>query len=557
MSGVEGVVTTELAGAATEFAYYFRSMVAALGERPGWYGVFAGREPAAAHAYETGADVPPWDVVRAVLHDLAAGGGASPDPTEAARAHGLHRAAVAARDAAPGAEHALRARLDATSRARDLAMLREREAARAVDHARATDPANPATARLANILAWARDDRERAAARCDELRSRLAAFAAPPAADWFRQAPDAPPPPVAARPRDWPDGYTADRTPTDRIPASRPTGPTGPAGATGAVRDPLLGPGERSPRAVSWARDPHPGERTAPEERRDVVAAPRVKKAKGAGRPRGARFAGAFEEAPAPAPAAPEVPLPPEAPAATGATPRGARFAGAPATPDAAAGPGPAPVPSAEAVRPAPVGPTPRGARFAGAPEADRPYAPEPAVDPRWPAEARQEAARLGELRRTGQSGAAYVVLCEAAEGPAPRLPHLIRELERTELAADVATLLWEVAALPPAPLAAAASELAVAGRAEHCRTLLHQAASRPPADLAMIAGVLTAAGRPAEAGELLQTLARARPPEDSAAVVRARPGLAAPLVSAAETVSKSRGRDIVAALRRAGLPDR
>lgn len=134
----------------------------------------------------------------------------------------------------------------------------------------------------------------------------------------------------------------------------------------------------------------------------------------------------------------------------------GRRGGGRPALPTATA---------PEPVRPA-VGPAPRGARFAGAPERPQPQA-RPAFDPRWLTQARQEAARLGELRRTGRSGAAYVVICEAAEGPAPRLPYLIRELERTELSADVATLLWEVAALPAAPLAAA-------GRAGDCRTLLH-----------------------------------------------------------------------------------
>ncbi|MYS22675.1 hypothetical protein GTW78_21460, partial [Streptomyces sp. SID4948] len=60
-------MTTEPARATTDFAHYFRSLVAALGERPGWYGVFAEREPEAALAYRSGADVPPWDVVRALL----------------------------------------------------------------------------------------------------------------------------------------------------------------------------------------------------------------------------------------------------------------------------------------------------------------------------------------------------------------------------------------------------------------------------------------------------------------------------------------------------------
>jgi hypothetical protein len=502
------VVTTELAGAATDFGYYFRSMVAALGDRTGWYGVFAERDPGAAHAYESGTDVPPWDVVSAVLHDLAAAVGAPLDDIEVTRARTLHRAAVAAWDAAPGAESALRARLDATTRARDMALLREREAARALERATSA-PSSPAAARLANILAWARDDRERAAARCDEIRARLASFAAAPAPDWFRQGPErpreAPAPAPAPAAADWPDAFTADPGP-----GSRPAGHDGrtAGGGLGAAADAELGARTqgRAARGASWARDSR--------EDAENGQAPTGKRGKGGTRPRGARFAGAFEEAPAPV------------------------------------------APPAEPSAPPAAGPTPRGARFAGAPEGAEPQAPAPADDPRWLAQARQEAARLGELRRTGQSGAAYVVICEAAEGPAPRLPYLVRELERTELSADVATLLWEVAALPAAPLAAAASELAAAGRAGDCRTLLHQAASRPPADLATIAGVLTSAGRHEETGELLQTLARARPPEEAAAVVKARPGLAAPLLAAAESVSRSRRRDVAAALRRASLPE-
>ncbi|MFF7154937.1 hypothetical protein [Streptomyces sp. NPDC008139] len=542
-------MTTELAGAATEFTFYFRSMVAALGDRPGWYGVFAGREPEAAHAYEGGADIPPWDVVGAVLHDLAAAVRAPLDEAEVSRARVLHRAAVAERDAAPGAESALRLRLEVTSRARDMALLREREAARALDRAPA-DPAGAATARLANILAWARDDRERAAARCDELRARLAAFAAPPAVDWFRQTPERHP---AAQPSPAPERHPAAQLspPPERDPAAQPSPPperdpaaqpSPPPERHPAAQlspppegDPAAqhsSPPERDPaapaaRTASWARDPRPEEAAQAQPAKAAGA-----RTKGAFRPRGARFAGAFEEAPG----AEETPL-------ERSVPRGARFAGAPA----------APAPQAETAQ-GPVRATPRGARFAGAPESAEPRQARPTVDPRWLAEARQEAARLGELRRTGQSGAAYVVICEAAEGPAPRLPYLLRELERTELAADVATLLWEVAALPGAPLAAAASELAAAGRTGDCRTLLHQAASRPPADLATIAGDLADAGRHEEAGELLRTLARARPPEDAAAVVRARPGLAAPVLDAAEAVSKSRRRDIAAALRRAGL---
>ena len=442
---------------AAEFTYYFRSLVATLGERPGWYGVFAGRHREAAMAYESGALLPPWDVVHAVLHDVAVNSGAAgADPDWIAHAYALYLGAVRAQDAAPGAEHALRARLDAARRDRELAAVRAREAARARDQA-AAGP-NPATsARLAGILAWCRDDLARASDRCEELAARLEALAGPE------------PEPVPER-------------------ASEP-------GQRGGGSD----------RGV---------------------------------RPRGARFAGAYEQ--------PAAEVEAEAEAGIGgapaAAPRGARFAGAPGGVE----PGAREAVVADSA-PNP-GPAPRGARFAGATAAAEPE--RSAADPRWTAEARDGAARLGRLRGMGESGAAYLVLCEVAGGPAERIPYLVRELERTGLGADVATLLWEVAVLPPRPLAAAASALAAGGRGEDCRTLLHQAAGRPPADVAVVADLLQGGGRPAEAAELLETVARARPASDAAALVRVRPALAEPLLSAAGRVSGPRLRDITAALR-------
>ncbi|WNI18594.1 hypothetical protein [Actinacidiphila sp. ITFR-21] len=579
-------MTTELARATADFAYYFRSLVAALGERPGWYGVFAEREPGAVHAYEGGTEVPPWDVVRALLHDLAAVHSAAPDPVETARAQSLHRAAVVAWDAAPGAEHALRARLDAVARAHDLAVMREREAARTLDQAAAT--AAPATAaRLANALAWARDDRERAAARLAELTARLSAVTGrqplPPEPGqefWARRTAG----PVAQEPPDSSAGWSADGGTRSAGHGYADGFDAAPAPASGRVPDPVPDPaplqgrpqedhpaadpgrnGSRRPgRAPFWgSRAP---ETASAEEAGDWDEAPRPERgsAKPPGTPasrrarfapaapepsvstpRGARFAGAPAAPAAPAAESAVIPLP----GGVG-KPRGARFAGAPTG---------AAVPAAAPVVPVvPAGRTaaPRGARFAGAPDAVREAPPERVVDPRWAAEAQAGAARLGELRRTGESGAAYMVLCEAAEGPAERLPYLVRELERTGLAADVATLLWEVAALPPAGLADAAAALAADGRTEDCWTLLHQVAARPPADIARVAAVLQDNARAAETGELLETLTRAHTPEDAVEVARTAPELTPALLAAAERVSKSRRRDIVAALRRAALPD-
>ncbi|WP_327288119.1 hypothetical protein [Streptomyces sp. NBC_01198] len=425
-----------------DFTYYFRSLVAALGDRPGWYGLYAQREPAAARDHESGRETPPWDVVRTVLRDLAVNSGAEDiDPGEAGRVFALHRAALAAEDAAPDADARLRIRLAAAAQARESAVVRAREAARAY--------ARQPTAARGQALAWTRDELTRTTSRCTDLHQRLAAVA------------------------------PADPAPGDPAPA-----------------------------------EPEPPAR----------------------RPRGARFARAYDQ-PAGSPLRrATAPAAPDAPAAR--APRGARFAGSYEQP--AAPPAPEPVRAA----------APRGARFAGAPQQDA--APvRPAADPRWAAEARDEAARLGRLRQAGESGAAYLVLCAAAEGPPDRLPYVVRELERTGLAADVATLLWEIAALPPQPVAEAVSALAADGRGMHSRTLLHQVAARPAGDVAVVADLLHGGGRSAEAGELLETVARGRTADAAAAVARARPALTDPLLAAAARVSPPCHRDLAAALHR------
>lgn len=429
-----------------EFLHCFRSLLTALGDRPGWYAEYARRDADAARAHVTGHEVPPWDVVRTVLRDLARNAGASDaGPADVGRVHGLHAAAVAAEDARPGAGARLYARLAAAERAHEAAASRARDAARA--HAR-----RPSASR-AGFLAWSQDDLERAAARRAALQSRLGAV----------------------------------------LPAAGEKGPAEP------------GPTER---------------------------------------PRGARFAGAYEAAAA-------APVEEAAPARD-ATPRGARFAGAPAQEPAprgarfagAAADGGAARSTAEPA------PAPRGARFAGAPKEAVRSGP-PAPDPRWTAEARAEAARLLRLRAAGDSGAAYLALSAAAQGPAERLPYVVRALERTGLAADAGTLLWEVAALPPAAVADAVAALAADGRDEHARTLLHQTAARPAAEVAVVADLLHSAGHTGEAAELLETVARARPADAAADVARARPALTAPLLAAAARVAPPCRRDLAAALLR------
>jgi hypothetical protein len=260
----------EIGDAVREFTLYFRSLVTALGDAPGWYGVFAARDPEGVRAYLDGLDVPPWDVLLAVLHDVAALHGGRSVPGEAlTRAERLYAAAVAEFDAAPGSEHALRARLDMMQRERQYTLLRERDAARAVQLGTA-DP---------NDLAWARDDRERATARCLELQGRLDALVSrPPAPEgWFRE------------PQPEPDA------PAVRVPAPR---------------------FEEAP---------------APEQEPERKPAGRTKRERprGGARYGGARFAGAPVTEPAEAAVVPSA----APPAAEPAVARGARFAGAPETP--------------------------------------------------------------------------------------------------------------------------------------------------------------------------------------------------------------------------------
>ncbi|MEV7418670.1 hypothetical protein [Streptomyces sp. NPDC089919] len=167
--------------------------------------------------------------------------------------------------------------------------------------------------------------------------------------------------------------------------------------------------------------------------------------------------------------------------------------------------------------------------------------------------------ALVGELvglRAAGRSGEAHVLLCEAALWPPDRLPPLAAELERAGLGADWATLLWEAASLPPDRLSAVAAALAAAGRPADGGRLLREGVSRPAAEIADAALALTAGGRDQEAGALLGAFVRVRAPEESARLARTDPSRLAPrLLAAAKGVSDSRHRDLVHALRVAGVP--
>ncbi|MGW4701197.1 UL36 very large tegument protein, partial [Streptomyces sp. NPDC004285] len=149
----------------------------------------------------------------------------------------------------------------------------------------------------------------------------------------------------------------------------------------------------------------------------------------------------------------------------------------------------------------------------------------------------------------------AHALLCEALAGPPARLPAHAAELHRAGLGADWSTLLWEAASLPPGRLAAVAGVLADAGRAADCEQLLRQGVARPVEELAGACAALRAEGHHREAHALLTAFVRVRPPGDAARLAGADPhGLVPRLLAAARAVSASRERDLLHALRVAGL---
>ncbi|RVU29132.1 hypothetical protein EOT10_02195 [Streptomyces antnestii] len=168
-----------------EFAVYLRDLLARLDQAAGWCGVFWQRDPDGMRACLAGGEVPPWDVVEAVLQDLAVDHGPDEADREYVRARALHRASQVAYDALPGVRDLLGDRLDVMLREQRHAAGRTAELARLLPAA--TNPEQADGMRL--DLAWARDDHARATARCAELRGRMA--------DLDRAARSAPPEPSA------------------------------------------------------------------------------------------------------------------------------------------------------------------------------------------------------------------------------------------------------------------------------------------------------------------------------------------------------------------------
>ncbi|HZX38093.1 MAG TPA: hypothetical protein VFF37_07140, partial [Streptomyces sp.] len=167
------------------FARYLKGLTALLDRSGGWYGIFWQRDPDGMRACLDGVEIPPWDVVEALLHDLAARRGAGVAEQESVRARHLHAASAAAHDRRPGGREALGERLELMLREEVYATGRAEE----LLHRLAGEPEGTPTAeQLAHELEWTRDDYARATSRVAELRSRLGALDA--STRGGRRAPD-------------------------------------------------------------------------------------------------------------------------------------------------------------------------------------------------------------------------------------------------------------------------------------------------------------------------------------------------------------------------------
>ncbi|MGW0970991.1 hypothetical protein [Streptomyces sp. NPDC002516] len=152
-----------------EFARYLNGLVGRLDRGGGWYGVFWHRDPEGMRACLEGREVPPWDVVEALLQDVFARYGERAAAQETVRARALYESSLAAYDVRPGGRDALGDRLDVMLRERRYAAERRAELDGRIASAASREEAEA----IGVDLAWAEDDHERAIARCAELRHRM------------------------------------------------------------------------------------------------------------------------------------------------------------------------------------------------------------------------------------------------------------------------------------------------------------------------------------------------------------------------------------------------
>ncbi|MEU1890224.1 hypothetical protein [Streptomyces pristinaespiralis] len=151
------------------FAWYFGQLVERLDPAGGWYAIFQRRDPEGVRACLDGSEIPPWDVVESLLHDLPVR-----DAAESERAAGLHAAAAAAHDRLPGGRERLEERAEFMRGERLRAQSRAEELLRLLP---GCAQGSAEAERLTHELAWTRDDHTRAVRRLAELDARLGAFA--------------------------------------------------------------------------------------------------------------------------------------------------------------------------------------------------------------------------------------------------------------------------------------------------------------------------------------------------------------------------------------------
>ncbi|WP_405570776.1 hypothetical protein OG418_38795 [Streptomyces phaeochromogenes] len=522
----------QLPGQVREFAQYLNGLLSRLDQGGGWCGVFWQRDPEGMRACLDGTEVPPWDVVQALLQDVAAEFGDRAAAQESDRARALHGASLAAYDGRPGGRDALSDRLDVMLREQRYAAERLSELGRSLRTA--TGPEEAESYRI--DLAWARDDHDRATARCTELRSRMDELDQRAVGGRAQGALTIPPGEIGT------DVFW-DEEPRNEEPRSDRSG-----GASAGPSTRRGGPQRPAPDEDDW-----------PDLWRDASADRAAGEAARQAAESGWQAAAPAPEA-APRPtvaqedeaAAPETPEPAKGRASKQRSKRrargSARFAGM-MDEDAAAAAAPAmPVPSTAE-------PTLRGARFAGvAEEPARPKARREPLDDEARRTTVQTVERLVRLRREGHSGEAHAVLVEAAYWPAARFPLLAAELHRAGLGADWATLLWEAASLPADRLVAAADALAVAGRTADGDQMLRQGVVRPAPEIGEAVMGLVGEDRHREVRALLDAYVRIRTPEEAARSVETDPPRLIPLLlEAARHVSQQRHWDLIHALRVAG----
>ncbi|WP_328874791.1 hypothetical protein OHT76_34610 [Streptomyces sp. NBC_00287] len=549
-----------------EFANYLNGLMARLDQGGGWCGVFWQRDPDGMQACLDGREVPPWDVVEALLQDLASEYGPDAARAEAEGVRALHTAALHAYDTRPGGRDALGDRLDVMLREQRYAAERQAELGRSLAAATTQDHADA----LRLDLAWARDDHARATARCAELRSRMTELdrrsASGQAAAIRRERTGEGP--VLGVDRGIPvQGGAVGAGFADGGAATRASGgqargafvqASGAQAGGASMQASGAQAGEASTRAFADHTD-GAGSRAVGAQAGGAWAS--ADHADGAGpRAVGTQAGEAAAQAPATwpteAPAHTAEPQPePPAPKQRKRRRGGARFAGiveedaAPVVVPPTAAPA-LPEPTAVGRR------TPRGARFAGAAEAVEPA--EPQVEPVDGADRREVVGaveRLVRLRHEGRSGEAHALLAEIAYSSAGRYPLLAVELQRAGLGADWATLLWEAASLPADRLVAAADALVAAGMGADAEQILRQGVVRSADEIGQAVLGLAQEGRRREIRALLDAYVRVRTPEEAARSVAVDPGTLVPLLlEAARGVSDERHWDLVHALRVAGF---